>query len=172
MPEPPTLVIAYSDVNTNHFYDPGDVMIAKIVDTTKDNVINAGDTIKMGQYPVSPAIITPAVLRGPFLDWRVKELPVSSADLDADVDIVKVWSSAANREFTWVQNNSAGTKRDEYRETDGTYTSFLVDDTDPPTEPDIVDTDIASPSQPTNTNTAVAPGLGDDGFIDVDILVP
>jgi hypothetical protein len=125
----------------------------------------------MGQYPVSPAIITPAVLRGPFLDWRVKELPVSSDDLDADTDIVKVWSSDANREFSWVRN-SAGTKMDVYKETDGTYTSALVDDTDPPTSLDSAVTDILSPSQPTNTSDAVAPGLGDDGFIDVDFLLP
>jgi hypothetical protein len=82
----------------------------------------------MGQYPVSPAIITPAVLRGPFMD--------------------------------------------SYEETDGTYTSNLVDDTDPPTALDSVKTHLLSPSQPTNTSEAVAPGLGDDGFIDVEILVP
>ncbi len=161
-PEPPTLVIAYADVNTNHVYDAGDVMIAKIVDTNGDGAVTVGDIIKMGQYPVSPAIITPAVLRGPFQDWKVKQHVVTSVGVEADPDYVEVMSGAG-LEHIWTRVGA--TYDDIYQEEDGVDTSALIDDLDSGSG-DVIVTE-ATQSQPTTELVAVW-DFGDDGFLDVD----
>jgi hypothetical protein len=168
VPEPPTLVIAYSDVNTNHVYDTGDVMISKIVDTNKDNKVSAGDTILMGQYPTSPNVIRPAQLRSQFEDWKVKTHSdlVASADLDALADVVTVRNSSGSY-FYWYRLSA--TQDDAYWEENSTatYTSQVWDDKDAGAD-DWVYTQLASPSQPNSAIYVVTDGLGDDGFIDVD----
>jgi hypothetical protein len=155
VPEPPTLVIAYSDVNTNHVYDYGDVMISKIVDTNKDNKVSAGDTILMGQYPTSPNVIKPAQLRSQFEDWKVKAHTVATADLDTDADEVAV-NDTIGSVYYWARISGVHPD-DQYYEADPTltYESYVYDDKTPGNS-DEVSTELASPSQPTS------------GFVDVD----
>jgi hypothetical protein len=162
-PEPPTLVIAYSDVNNNQAYDAGDVMIAKIVDTNGDTVISPGDTIKMGQYPTSPAVVTPAGVRGAFEDWKVKTHTVAVVNNlglnDVDVDTTTLGT------HVWYRH--AGTTNDSYFE-NGVAASNLSDDYTAGGT-DFVAPDPASPSKPTSSLDLSGAGLGDDPFIDVII---
>jgi hypothetical protein len=163
-PEPPTLVIAYSDINTNHVYDAGDVMIAKIVDTNGDTVISPGDTIKMGQYPTSPNVIKAAVLRSDFEDWKVKNHPVTSADLDADPDAIWIMSNATG--FRWSRIGGLS-EHDWVWESSDYGRSEIYDHMSH--QDDAVFTNVGSPSQPASSIWQRGDGKGDDGFIDVEI---
>jgi hypothetical protein len=161
-PEPPTLVIAYSDVNNNQVFDAGDVMIAKIVDTDKSGTINPGDTIKMGQYPTSPAAVTPAGVRGAFEPWRVTAHTVAAVDL-TNVNLVSVTTPTG-----WVHDwwRAPGAPNDQYVEYKGADKSDIFDDFDAGNT-DYVDTNPASASQPASEIYLQGPGKGDDSFLDV-----
>src|SRR5690242_4520654 len=45
------LAVAFTDVNGNHTFEANtDKLIAAVVDTNRDNVIDAGDTLRFGTY--------------------------------------------------------------------------------------------------------------------------
>jgi Ca2+-binding RTX toxin-like protein len=155
----PTLVIAYSDVNNNHTYDAGDVMISKIIDTHKSGTVSPGDTIKMGKYPTSPAVITLAGVRKAFEDWRVKSHTVTSVAAP-EANVVEVTSSSGTHKWSRYS--------DFYYENNGGGTSYVWD----PSVSGGIDEVImkpGSPSQPTSSLNGSGLGNGDDGFIDVEI---
>ncbi len=167
VPEPPTLVIAYSDVDNDHAYDVGDVMISKIVDTDGNGDVSVGDTIKMGQYPTHPGVIKPAKLRSQFEDWKVKSHVVDTVVPDA-ANVVNV-TTASGGKFIWVK--ATATDADLYLEELGSVLTVLIDDieADENDESDLVHVDPGSPSQPTSDLESYGPGKGDDGFIDVEM---
>lgn len=49
---PDLLAVAFTDMNGNHTYDAGDVLILALVDTSRDGVPSAGDTVIADQYPL------------------------------------------------------------------------------------------------------------------------
>ena len=157
-PEPPTLVIAYSDLNNNQAFDTGDVMISKIVDTDKSGTINAGDTIIMGRYPTSPTVITP------FADWRVKSHTVATVILLGPFPHLRRVTTTTGGTHTWIRTADASS--DEYYESSAGGSSD-IGDRYAAGDGDYVETDPASPSQPTSSLALEEPGLGDDGLIDV-----
>ena len=65
-PAPKVLALAFTDLDGDHAFGGGDVLIAKLVDTNGDKVPSVGDTIRLGRYPTN---LTP----GPadFADWNV-----------------------------------------------------------------------------------------------------
>jgi hemolysin type calcium-binding protein len=163
IPEPPTLVIAYSDVNNNQIHDVGDVMIAKIVDTNGDKVISPGDTIKVGKYPTSPTVITPAGVREAFEDWKVKTHTVASVSSGANERTVTTTTGGTH---SW--SRTAGSDMDSYYESNSAGDSAFQDD--PVADnADVVLTELASPSQPASGLFLLGFGRGDDSFIDVII---
>ena len=171
-PEPPTLVIAYADVNTNHVYDAGDVMIAKIVDSITDGAVGPGDTIKMGQYPTSPNVIKPAQLRSQFEDWRITSHTVATADLDPDANAIHVEDSLGSY-FRWV-HITATHDWDEYEEGDASSSvmAYIWDEKDLGDEDGVL-IELLTPSQATSAiDSRSYDGVGDDGVIDVEIYAP
>lgn len=62
---PRNLAIAFSDLDGNHRYGPGDVLISRLFDTNGDGIASKGDTIHMGKYPVDTEMTA-------FVDWGVK----------------------------------------------------------------------------------------------------
>lgn len=160
-PEPPTLVIAYSDVNNNQVHDAGDVMIAKIVDTNGDKVISPGDTIKMDRYPTSPAVITTAGVREAFEDWRVKTHTVATVSSNTDERTVTTTTGGTH---SWFRKGVSDV--DLYVESNSSGVSAFDDDPVPGND-DWVVAGLASPSQPTSKLELVGFGNGDDSFIDV-----
>ncbi len=167
-PEPPTLVIAYADVNTNHEWDDGDIMISEIVDTNEDGVVSGGDTIRMGQYPTTPFAIIPAAVRQTFESWGTSHT-VAPTGINVSLSVVRVESTSGS-EHEWYTD--ASVLGDTYFERDAgdTAASFLIDD---PAEaaPDQVAVDADSPSKPERDLSLSLNGKGDDGFIDVKIYV-
>jgi hypothetical protein len=164
-PEPPTLVIAYSDVNNNGAYDTGDVMISRIVDTNGSGVVDKDDTIKMGMYPTSPFVVTPAGVREAFEPWRVPTHTVATVGGGTNYVYVTTDTGGTHR---W--NRRAGVTSDEYYEDSGAPISlirdrYVVDETDR------VVTNIVSPSQPASELEVEGPGRGDDSFLDVIFYV-
>jgi hypothetical protein len=161
-PEPPTLVIAYSDINNNQIYDAGDVMISKIVDTNGSGMVDKDDTIKMGMYPTSPAVVTPAGVLDAFEPGGILTHAVATfTPVGANrVDV------ATTTRGTHIWGRAIGASSDEYYETKGTGTSdigdyYVVGGND------FVRTNPASLSQPASTLDPEGPGKGDDSFIDV-----
>lgn len=64
----PWLAIASTDLNRNHVFDKGDVMIAKLADVNGDGVVSIGDFVVMGRYPTT---LTPTSAAD-FEKWGVK----------------------------------------------------------------------------------------------------
>ena len=67
-PEPPTLVIAYSDLDGDHAFGAEDVMISKIVDNDRNGRVSRSDSIIVGRYPTT---LTPTTTAD-FGEWGVK----------------------------------------------------------------------------------------------------
>jgi RTX calcium-binding nonapeptide repeat (4 copies) len=162
IPEPPTLVIAYSDVNINQVFDSGDVVIAKIVDTDKSGTVTMGDTIKTAKYPTSPASVAPAVVREAFEDFRMTAHTIASVNV-SPADEVSVTTTTGG---THVWTRKGAGVFDEYKESGPGPLTDIQDDTTAAAV-DTVDTNVGSPSQPKSTLKLSGPGVGDDGFIDV-----
>jgi hypothetical protein len=51
--------VAFTDVNSNHSYEPAtDILIAKLTDTNLDGIVSNGDTITTDQYPLTTSATT------------------------------------------------------------------------------------------------------------------
>ncbi len=162
-PTPQTLVIAYSDLNGNHLFDTGDVMISEIVDTNGDMKPSAGDTVQMGKYPTT---LMPVGLPQ-FTDWGVKtHSVVSVAGIGSDCINVNPGAS----QLTWCRTNiSTGYKDAYYDDYDGNSKVFDHYDS---SKDDEIKMDDLSPSKPASTFALSAPGDGDDKLIDVEFYFP
>ncbi len=163
-----TLAIAYSDMNGNHVFDTGDVLISRLVDTSGDNAPSAGDTIEMGKYPTS---MTPTL--GDFADWQVRSHTVASVSR-ATATSVTVFSTSGGR-HTWRMRVAppVDAYEETYVEGSDVY-SGIADNSDEPLKITFyfneLSTDVGSPSQPaTEIPFTQALGNGDDRFIDVGI---
>ena len=150
---PKVLVRAFTDMNGNHVFDTGDVMISELADTNGDGVASPGDTITMDRYP---KVLDP-VAAADFEPWSVKSHTVA-----------EVVTSTANSIF--LKNSTGGTHDwnssvDQYSE-NGVGSSTLFDNLGLG-DNDNRNLDQNSPSKPLTTGNLSLPGLGDDRFIDV-----
>ena len=163
---PRNLAIAWSDIDGNHRYGPGDVLISRLFDTNGDGIPSPGDEIFMGKYPTDFAMTT-------FADWGVDRhtviglaewldvAPYSRADMHVMTE---------RGEHLWIEP--------EGREEADAY----IEDVAPARRPktaifdvagtdrfsDAVRADADSPSQPTTTiDFASRKKPRDDRFIDV-----
>lgn len=155
---PAILAIAYGDLNGNHTFDDGDVLISKLVDTSGDRRPSAGDTIIMGKYPKE---------RDPsatdFSDWGVKRHHVTDA---AGIGSDRVTVSAGAAEFRYIRKSA--TSADSYIELDADGLTYVRDENDDVGIPALVLIDPLSPSRPSDTIDDELGG-GDDELIDVEL---
>ncbi len=111
-----------------------------------------------------------ARIRQTMEPWAVKSHPVATADQDATVDIVYVQDSAGVY-YSWARSSTTQ-DFDLYSEEDAHHESQFWDNQIDAGDHDGVYAEAGSPSRPTGDLNIIAAGLGDDGFIDVDIYVP
>jgi hypothetical protein len=159
-PQPPAkvLVRAFSDLNGDHLFNAGDVVISQLVDTNGDGVPSAGDTIEMGKYPTEVVPSIPAH----FADWRVRSHVVATVGTN-EPDRVAVMTEALTV-HRWLV--LGGEIADEYWE-EGSGTSYIRD-RDP--DQDWIWMEVDSPSLPGgNLQLSNGGGTHDDRLIDVDI---
>jgi hypothetical protein len=71
LPPPKVLAIAYTEVDGVPGYGAGDVMISRLLDTSRDGAPGAGDTVEMGGYPLDWDA-------DGFGDWKVDRHDVTS----------------------------------------------------------------------------------------------
>jgi Ca2+-binding RTX toxin-like protein len=160
LPEPPTLAIAYSDINNNQVFDAGDVMISKLLDTDRSGGVSIGDTIKMGKYPTSPNVVTPAGVHKAFEPWRVKSHTLTGAAFSDTVILARTKDGGRHQ---WQPQDDLFLDYYVGDPTSGFIDRAGVNDIDETW------TKLASPSQPTSSIRVEGPGTGDDPFIDVII---
>ena len=159
-PEPKTLAIAYSDLNGVEGYQEGagDVLIAKLVDTSRDGTPSPGDTITMGMYPENA---DPSLAE--FSEWEVKTHTVEF-----------VWSQEGNSlevegkgggHHQWT--TTAHMNGEVYREVRlGSQSSIQ----DPPWDQDLVHLENRSPSRPAPSwHDDFSEHSGDSPLIDVEL---
>lgn len=150
------LAIAWSDLDGNHRYGPGDVLINRLFDTNGDGIPSPGDTIYTGRAPIDFAMTA-------FTDWGVESLTVEKV-VNYGVGGMRV-ETGGYRVHSWGDS-------DEYHEygTAPAYaTSWLRDSCIGCRGDYFIRLDPESPSQPSirvaqvgNRNSA-----GDQRFIDV-----
>ncbi len=158
-PEPPALVVAYSDLNGNPGYQDGsaDVMINKILDVDMDGKVSPNDTIIMGQYPTS---VTPTAMD--FASWGVERHTVASVTLRIMDGLVVTTTSGG--ELRWSYGSSIAEVYSEGEDPDSSHLrdSILSSFTD----------DIrmapSSPSKPDATPPSSASDDDNNDFLDLD----
>ncbi len=110
-PNPKVLALAFTDLDGDHAFGSGDVLIAKLVDTNGNRVPSVGDTVRMGRYPTS---LTPT---GPtdFADWRVTSHPVTGVDVAGTTAVMvrsaagyHIWINVAANEIYWEFTTAQG----------------------------------------------------------------
>jgi hypothetical protein len=154
-PAPKTLAVAYSDLVADHQFGAGDVLIAKLVDTSLDGVPSVGDTIEMDQYPTWYSAST-------FYDWGRKSHPVTyvvtatGTMLDVDTLIGR---------HQWEKSPTL----EKYKEYSGSSISLLQDAL-PGGTTDSIQTTPGSPSEPPYGVGMSRADSTDDRFINVDLL--
>mgnify|MGYP001827863352 FL=1 len=176
-PVPPRdLAIAWSDLDGDHRYGPGDVFISRLFDTNGDGIPSAGDTIFMGRYPIDIR------MRG-FADWGVDSHVVMGVDkngwafeeawwphdLPYSAHTIQVRTESGAHWWTEFWGSSYG---EETRSDEGD--AWLGSDIgeghlgwDPT---DRIRVDRRSPSQPeTEVDRKAKRSPADKGFIDVDV---
>ena len=84
------LAVAFTDMNGNHTYDTGDVLIVALLDTSRDSVPSAGDTVIADRYPLDCAA-------SGFGTFGVTSLDVTSAQATGGT----VMALAGGTTFTW-----------------------------------------------------------------------
>ena len=154
------LAVAYTDLNGDHVYDTGDVLIAKLADTDPGGFPSIGDTVIMGRYPTS---LDPAP--ADFGDWNVTSHPVERVATPDD-DSVAVGTAGGDR-FSWSRHSA--TTFDEYAELEAATSALTSIGDQLGSLPDNIDTDPSSPSQPNGSLHLSAAGTGDDRLIDVEL---
>lgn len=87
---PGLLAVAFTDVNGNHTFDAGDVLIVALLDTSRDSVPSAGDTVIADRYPLD---CTASSLG----NFAVPSLDVTSAQATGGT----VVALAGGTTFTW-----------------------------------------------------------------------
>ena len=165
----PRVAIAYSDMNGNHAFDAGDVLVARLADTNGDRRVSPGDTITMGRYPTKQN-------PGPadFADWGVASHVVSTVTR-ATSDTVRVTTTAGGQ-HEWRLRGAP--HLDVYEESlvgDIAAYSGFADKPDTAPKLSIVFDELSThPDSPSRPITVIeftqTEGTGDDRFLDVEIL--
>ncbi len=161
-PEPPTLVIAYSDLDGDHDFGAGDVMISKVVDNDGNGKVSRSDSIIMGRYPTT---LTPTTLAD-FGDWGVRIRTISYLETPGEC---ATYVHAVDTSGGWHQWGAGCGTGDAtyYIESSGPKFSQIGDFAGAATDDELF-VDPASPSRPADSIEDWAPGTGDDRLIDVE----
>jgi hypothetical protein len=164
LPPPKVLVIAYTEVDGAPGYTTGDVMISRLLDTSRDGHAGPGDTVEMGRYPLDRTA-------SGFGDWRVTSHVVDSSSLSGPERVV-LWSSASRTEFFW--DNFTDGRGEGYfeRSGDNSTQSIFMDgfgEYEGLAYGDAVAASLTSVSQPTTPVNDRAVNFGDQPFVEVDI---
>jgi hypothetical protein len=156
LPRIKLLAIAYSDLNGNHIYDAGDVMISQLLDTNGDGIPSAGDTVEMGRYPTS-------FEASAFADWGIRSHLVASVDV-SEPD--RIYTRDSTFGAHWWTRRSAGyyDQYVEHYDSLGTVSTFVDREVG-----DDLSTWASSPSRAAGRLEIATVGTGDDRFIDVEI---
>jgi hypothetical protein len=158
-PAPKVLALAFTDLDGDHVFGGGDVLIAKLVDTNGDEVLSAGDTIRLGRYPTN---LTP----GPadFADWNVTSHVVTGI-----VPHPAVWVEVATAAGShhWFDDGDDESYWEEASPSPAEG-AFFRDYAGPSGYPDVVHVQLGSPSEPATAIPAVELARpSDDALIDV-----
>lgn len=154
--------IAYSDLDGDHTFSAGDVLINKLVDTNRDGVPSAGDTIFLDQYPTSFTPTWPA----DFADWGVDSLVVTDVDLPMYGEIAVSTANWGNR-HEW--HGHPASSAEYYSESAGVGVFTSIHDRFSDAIPaDRIYTNPLTPSHP-GTLAQDRTAASDDRFIDVYI---
>jgi len=93
---PGLLAVAFTDMNGDHLYDAGDILIIALLDSSEDGVPGAGDTVVADQYPLDCS-------GSSFGNFGVTSLAVTSAQA-TNGTVVAV---AGGTTFTWLPVGTA-----------------------------------------------------------------
>lgn len=169
VPDPPkVLAIAYSDLDGNHTFSGGDVLISQVLDTTGDGIPSRGDTIEMGTYPV---VFNPAS-SADFHAWGISQHTVATAGWRGD----RLWvGTEADNSHGWFAVPGQYQSYEEHapgHPVTGYASATIADVVDGTYTSDWMRIDAGSPSEPTLAvrSQEEPAGKGDDRFIDVEIL--
>jgi hypothetical protein len=158
-PAPPAdakvFAIAYSDLDGDHAFGAGDVLISEFVDGNGDGRPNKGDTIVMGQYPIDPDATS-------FEPWRTQLHAVVSAH--SQPGWVTAETAVASHDWIYEDRELYVEQSRATRKFSGIW-DWLTESAQ-----DNVLTNPASPSKPVSKIASYAGARGeDDRFIDVDL---
>lgn len=156
------LAVAFSDLNGNHVYDTGDVLIAMLVDSSGDNTPNAGDTIFMGWYP---KVFDPTDASD-FGKWGVTEHGVTGTWGTPTSLSIDVWSDTGL--FLWSVFDGEN-PRDFFNELPSTGPGTIFQDHHAPPYLDSIWVLPGSPSQPADDVNIFQWDYSNASFIDVVI---
>ena len=164
LPPPKVLIVAYTEVDGVPGYTTGDVMISRLLDTSRDGYAGPGDTVEMGRYPLDRTA-------SGFGDWRVKSHVVDGSSMSGP-ERVELWSSASRTQFYW--DNYTDGRGEAYfeRSGDNSTQSIFMDgfgEYGGLTYGDAVAASLTSVSQPITPVNDRAVNFGDQPFVEVDI---
>ena len=155
---PKILAIAYSDLDGNHQFGSGDVLISKLEDTNYDGGASQGDLITMSRYPTE-------FDASAFDDWGVSQHTVTSVQIATATELeltsttggVHRWVHAAQEEQYWEGKGLGSLDRSQ------------IEDWHVAGHDDDINMVSTSPSLPGNHTRDVV-NTTDDKFIDVDLF--
>jgi hypothetical protein len=160
VPAPKVLALAFTDLDGVPGFGSGDVLIAKLLDTSGDELPSVGDTVRMGSYPTS---LTP----GPadFADWGLTSHVVTGIGSRPPAVWVEVETGAGSHH--WV---NVGDDESYWEETKEHDSGAFFRDSARLSDRDNVHVQAGSPSNPTVPVESVNQDRpSDDAFIDVVI---
>jgi hypothetical protein len=162
LPPPKVLVIAYTEVDGVPGYTTGDVMISRLLDTSRDGRPSAGDTVEMGRYPLDRTA-------SGFGDWGVKSHVVDGSSMSGPE---RVWLWSSRTEFYWDSYTDGRGETYFERSGDNSTESIFKDGFgvyEGLTHGDAVAASLTSVSQPVTPVNDRAVNFGDQPFVEVDI---
>lgn len=162
LPPPKVLVIAYTEVDGVPGYTTGDVMISRLLDTSRDGYAGPGDTVEMGRYPLDRTA-------SGFGDWGVKSHVVDGSSMSGPG---RVWLWSGRTEFYWDSYTDGRGEGYFERSGDNSTQSIFKDGFgvyEGLTHLDAVAASLTSVSQPVTPVNDRAVNFGDQPFVEVDI---
>jgi hypothetical protein len=154
------LAVAYSDLDGDHTFSSGDVLINRLVDTNGDGIPSAGDTIELGQYPIDFTLTN-------FASFDAPDLIVTDVDQLYYGEIAVTTANWANR-LEW--HGHPASEGEYYSEWVGVVHTGIHDRFNDAIPADYITADPGTPSQPALPVLGMTrTQQGDDRFIDVHI---
>ncbi len=138
------------------------MLIAELVDTNRDNVVNAGDTVHMGRYPLDFAGTT-------FGTFGVTSHVVTGVERLTDIGIGVL---VGPTKHSWGHFASVEEFYEEYNPNVGVLVDLGDDLHVVCDNPDSLHVNMGSLSEPSVQVATGVCGVGDNGFIDVTLNLP